>query len=240
MTSASAIANRLCRAEQSVPLVEPGSQSAPQQQTPETAPRADQSTPRVERASPSAPSQQAPETTSRLRPDYTNVFDGDVCRLFECPLHPGTLRDIDIQLRLVQKWALTREIVLVLAPFELFEVLGLETINLRPSMSTQTQQTPIDDFNNIRKPCDVMVASMALASVGLNLHHACHRGIVVQFPNSANNVLQAIARLVRPGQKYPVEWILLKVIISYYDQQELAMVVKYCRQLRVEGSFNPR
>jgi len=53
-----------------------------------------------------------------------------------------------------------------------------------------------------------------MAAYGLNLQDACHHGIIVQFPHSANTMLQCIAHIVRPGQARDADWKVLKVMFS--------------------------
>jgi hypothetical protein len=90
-----------------------------------------------------------------------------------------------------------------------------ETLNLRTGLGTN-RQLVLDQFKDPKSNVDAMVTSMAMGAYGLNLHEACHHGIVVQFPHSANTLLQCIGRLVRPNQRKVVDWVVLKVMLAYY------------------------
>jgi hypothetical protein len=114
-------------------------------------------------------------------------------------------------------------------------MLNFEVLNVRASSSVTARTDAVEKFNDKTDKVDFLVTSMELSSYGLNLQKACRRGVFVQFTFSSNAVLQAICRLIRPGQEGEVEWGLLKCGLTYNDYQEADMAAKFIHQLKLEG-----
>lgn len=53
---------------------------------------------------------------------------------------------------------------------------------------------------------DVLVTTMQLTALGLNMHKACARGLILQFPFGANTMVQAMYCLYRLRQSETVVW----------------------------------
>ncbi|KAL7798783.1 hypothetical protein V8C43DRAFT_313696 [Trichoderma afarasin] len=71
-------------------------------------------------------------------------------------------------------------------------------------------------------------------STGVNLHHACDRGILATFHFNAKTLQQVHGRLNRLGQKQAVIWHNVKVKDSFHDHQEHALLMKWVKQLSAE------
>jgi hypothetical protein len=93
----------------------------------------------------------------------------------------------------------------------------------------------ISEFNKNTLTIDVLVTSMSLSSYGVSLHRGCYRGIILEYPGTANAVWQAVYRLIRPGQTHRVLWRIFKVGMTYHDLQELDMVGGHAPQVVLQG-----
>ncbi|KAF3072859.1 hypothetical protein CFAM422_004886 [Trichoderma lentiforme] len=74
-------------------------------------------------------------------------------------------------------------------------------------------------------------------STGVNLHHACSRGILATFHFNAKTLQQVHGRLNRLGQKEAVIWHNIKVKDSFHDHQERMLLMKWVKQLSAECSL---
>ncbi|XXG99537.1 hypothetical protein Hte_005876 [Hypoxylon texense] len=118
------------------------------------------------------------------------------------------------------------------------ECCGFKTISIRSDHTMITRTRKIADFNDPSTEIDVLVTSMELSAFGLNLHKSCNKGIVVQYPWSANHLMQILGRLPRIGQARVVEWVIYHVSNTLYDRMQTIIYSKYVRQLAVESRID--
>lgn len=79
---------------------------------------------------------------------------------------------------------------------------------------------------------------MQLTALGLNMHKACARGLILQFPFGANTMVQAMYCLYRLRQSETVVWNIVKMAGSFYDDwQELRMLKKFADQVRIDSAI---
>ena len=104
-------------------------------------------------------------------------------------------------------------------------------------MNTRERSESCDEFNRRGSPYDVLATSSTIASCGLNLHHDCCRGLMLQFPWNANIGIQTFYRLIRMGQKSVVEWRIIKTRGTYYDLQEMRLCEKWAPMLLAEAAL---
>ncbi|CAK7236179.1 hypothetical protein SBRCBS47491_009548 [Sporothrix bragantina] len=112
--------------------------------------------------------------------------------------------------------------------------LGLEVESIRASHRPFERLTAVRRFNNPDERVDALVTSMAVSCFGLNLHNACHHGIVIQLSWFFTNLHQTFGRLVRLGQRESVEWTLIKADNTYANVQE-ARVCNQCATQILSG-----
>ncbi|KAI1765258.1 P-loop containing nucleoside triphosphate hydrolase protein [Hypoxylon sp. FL1150] len=118
------------------------------------------------------------------------------------------------------------------------EICGFKTLSIRSDHSMLSRSQMVADFNDPKSDVDILITSMELSAFGLNLHKACAKGIVVQYPWSANHLVQILGRLPRIGQKRSVEWVILHVSYTLYDRMATIVWSKYVRQLAVESRIH--
>ncbi|KAI0096176.1 hypothetical protein F4776DRAFT_669579 [Hypoxylon sp. NC0597] len=115
---------------------------------------------------------------------------------------------------------------------------GWNVSSIRADMGIFERNEKINEFNDPYSTIDILLTSMDLSAFGLNLHNACHKGIIVQWPWSANHLMQILGRLPRIGQKRYVEWIIYTMPGTLYDSMQTIVWSKYARQLAVESRIH--
>ncbi|KAI1765259.1 hypothetical protein GGR53DRAFT_281151 [Hypoxylon sp. FL1150] len=118
------------------------------------------------------------------------------------------------------------------------KIFGWNVSSIRADLDVFHRNMIIEDFNNPRSKVDILLTSMDLSAFGLDLHGSCNKGIVVQWPWSANHLLQMLGRLPRIGQKRHVEWIIYTMPGTLYDRMQAIVWSKYVRQLAVESRIH--
>ena len=107
--------------------------------------------------------------------------------------------------------------------------------SIRSAHNNQEREAAVNDFTDKDSKMSVFVLNAQTNVTGLNLHHHCHRGLVLQLFWNISTLVQAMGRIIRIGQTQPVHWHILRVKSSYYDVQEERMVKKFAETLRNEG-----
>lgn len=94
-------------------------------------------------------------------------------------------------------------------------------------------------FNNPKEKVDCLIISMALGSLGMNLHHACRSGMIIEWPPNAPTVSQTIGRLWRLGaeQAGTINWDIVKTSDSLDSYQESRLMHKQAVVLAAEGNI---
>lgn len=84
------------------------------------------------------------------------------------------------------------------------------------------------NFNDEEGDIKFLVLSSAVSSAGLNLHGACHNGILTDIVWNAGTLFQGTGRLFRIGQKRPITLKLVHIAGTVNDWIEDRVVRKVC------------
>ncbi|KAL5085555.1 hypothetical protein Trisim1_010169 [Trichoderma cf. simile WF8] len=117
---------------------------------------------------------------------------------------------------------------------------GVPTIHYMSRHSQTERDHAVEAFNNPATPYTCLVTSLQLSAFGVNLHKACHRGLILEQPINQAILLQAQGRLWRIGQKHDVHWKLLYTRDSFDCYIESRNLEKYATTLAAESGIDPR
>ncbi|KAF5531381.1 transcription regulatory SNF2 [Fusarium napiforme] len=115
--------------------------------------------------------------------------------------------------------------------------LCVETLNIRSSHTVDQRAQIVREFTNTQNRAEALVMSYQLGGFGLNLHGACHHGIIVEYPDNLPTMLHAFGRLWRMGQEHEVHWDVLYLEKSFDGWAESRMASKYADILAAEGDI---
>ncbi|KAF5967426.1 transcription regulatory SNF2 [Fusarium coicis] len=115
--------------------------------------------------------------------------------------------------------------------------LCVETLNIRSSHTVDQRAQMVREFTNTQNRAEASVMSFQLGGFGLNLHGACHHGIIVEYPDNLPTMLHAFGRLWRMGQEHEVHWDVLYLEKSFDGWAESRMASKYADILAAEGDI---
>ncbi|KAF5595345.1 transcription regulatory SNF2 [Fusarium pseudocircinatum] len=115
--------------------------------------------------------------------------------------------------------------------------LCVETLNIRSSHTVDQRAKMVREFTNTQNRAEALVMSYQLGGFGLNLHGACHHGIIVEYPDNLPTMLHAFGRLWRMGQEHGVHWDVLYLEESFDGWAESRMASKYADILAAEGDI---
>jgi hypothetical protein len=121
----------------------------------------------------------------------------------------------------------------------LLELAGIEYLTIQSHHKPEQRAAHVEKFNDVRSGVDVLLTSQAIGAVGLDLQHACCRGLMLNYHWSANHAMQMIGRLVRIGQKREVIWECLTIPGTIYELVEKMMWKKMFQQTAATGWFPP-
>lgn len=117
----------------------------------------------------------------------------------------------------------------------LLQLMGLRVVNIKATQTVEERSAVVSEFNDPDSDVDVLVTNHRVASVGIDLHHACCKGILLCWPWNANTLIQTMGRLIRIGQKREVEWLLITIAGTIFERHESIVWCKYARQLAAES-----
>ncbi|KAK4082218.1 uncharacterized protein Triagg1_2030 [Trichoderma aggressivum f. europaeum] len=117
---------------------------------------------------------------------------------------------------------------------------GVPTLHYMSRHSQTERDHAVEAFNNPATPYICLVTSLQLSAFGVNLHQACHRGLILEQPISQAILLQAQGRLWRIGQKHDVHWKILYSRDSFDCFIEAYNLEKYATSLAAESGIDPR
>ncbi|KAI0467902.1 hypothetical protein F4859DRAFT_524740 [Xylaria cf. heliscus] len=117
------------------------------------------------------------------------------------------------------------------------QMMGWEVLSIRSEHSVAERSRIIAKFNDPNTGPQILSTSMDLSAWGLNLHASCCKGIVVQWPWSANQLIQILGRLPRISQKRWVEWVIYNVPGTMYHRMQSIVFSKYVHQLAIESKI---
>ncbi|KAF4414693.1 Transcription regulatory SNF2 [Fusarium acutatum] len=115
--------------------------------------------------------------------------------------------------------------------------LCVETLNIRSSHTVDKRAQMVREFTNSQNRAEALVMSFQLGGFGLNLHGACHHGIIVEYPENLPTMLHAFGRLWRMGQEHEVHWDVLYLENSFDGWADSRMASKYADILAAEGDI---
>ncbi|KAG4263590.1 hypothetical protein FPRO03_09897 [Fusarium proliferatum] len=115
--------------------------------------------------------------------------------------------------------------------------LCVETLNIRSSHTVDQRAKMVREFNNPQNRVEALVLSFQLGGFGLNLHGACHHGIIVEYPDNLPTMLHGFGRLWRMGQEHEVHWDVLYLEKSFDGWADSRMASKYADILAAEGDI---
>ncbi|KAF5575162.1 hypothetical protein FPANT_11454 [Fusarium pseudoanthophilum] len=117
--------------------------------------------------------------------------------------------------------------------------LCVKTLNIRSKHDVDQRAHMVRQFNNANAEngAEALVMSFQLGGFGLNLHGACHHGIIVEYPENLPTMLHSFGRLWRMGQEHEVHWDVLYLESSFDGWTETRMVSKYADILAAEGQI---
>ncbi|RBA09768.1 hypothetical protein FPRO05_05704 [Fusarium proliferatum] len=115
--------------------------------------------------------------------------------------------------------------------------LCVETLNIRSSHTVDQRAKMVREFNNPQNRAEALVLSFQLGGFGLNLHGACHHGIIVEYPDNLPTMLHGFGRLWRMGQEHEVRWDVLYLEKSFDGWADSRMASKYADILAAEGDI---
>ncbi|KAK2809576.1 hypothetical protein FQN50_003629 [Emmonsiellopsis sp. PD_5] len=96
---------------------------------------------------------------------------------------------------------------------------GIDARIFHASLSMTERATLVQEFNNARNSCMVLVGAFAVSCVGLNLQHLCRNVVLLDRPCTESIVEQAIGRCWRLGQQRVVKIYEIQVPDSFNDRQ---------------------
>ncbi|KAL6822556.1 P-loop containing nucleoside triphosphate hydrolase protein [Trichoderma camerunense] len=117
---------------------------------------------------------------------------------------------------------------------------GVPTLHYMSRNSQTERDKAVEAFNDPTTPYICLVTSLQLSAFGVNLHKACHRGLILEQPISQAILLQAQGRLWRIGQKHDVHWKILYSRDSFDCYIESHNLEKYATTLAAESGIDPR
>lgn len=83
------------------------------------------------------------------------------------------------------------------------------------------------NFNHSASSSQILVANVHTLSSGVDLHMACHKGVMMNYHPSPNRVDQIEKSLGRILAKNPVTWHMIRCNDTYNDVQEMRAVNKW-------------
>ncbi|KAK0759222.1 hypothetical protein N5P37_008104 [Trichoderma harzianum] len=117
---------------------------------------------------------------------------------------------------------------------------GVPTLHYMSRNSQTERDKAVEAFNDPATPYICLVTSLQLSAFGVNLHKACHRGLILEQPISQAILLQAQGQLWRIGQKHDVHWKILYSRDSFDCYIESHNLEKYATTLAAESGIDPR
>lgn len=114
---------------------------------------------------------------------------------------------------------------------------GFNVRSIRAGTKLSQRNSIIQAFNDKSSRAQILVASLLNMASGVDLHHECHHGIIVNTHPSAMGDDHVKGRLRRRGQEHMPEWRVLHTMDTFNDYQEQNVLRKKVRLLAVTGVF---
>ncbi|KAL4981348.1 P-loop containing nucleoside triphosphate hydrolase protein [Aspergillus falconensis] len=110
------------------------------------------------------------------------------------------------------------------------DAMGMEVVTIEATQTAEERAAAAAHFNSPASGCQALLTTFGCGSLGLNLHQACHRTVILETPPNTNTLIQSIGRTHRVGQTHPQKvWILFQDhTVQRY--QEYNNLMKYLPQ----------
>ncbi|KAF5567439.1 dead helicase [Fusarium napiforme] len=119
------------------------------------------------------------------------------------------------------------------------EALGIRTLTVQSKHSQGERDAAVKKFNSPAYPISAMITSMKLSSLGVNFHHACCDGLIMEYPSNMGTQIQSLGRLWRMQQLKAVTWEILHQRDSYDAFLDARNCEKLAHNMAAEGNINP-
>lgn len=104
-------------------------------------------------------------------------------------------------------------------------------------MTDAERKEEVDTFNNPSNGKRFLVASVRTGALGLNLHHAADKIVVMDFPENIGFVIQIVGRLHRLGQQHEQRCWIVTVQHTYDQILQANAAHKFIPQLLGEANL---
>ncbi|KLP16284.1 Uncharacterized protein LW94_1843 [Fusarium fujikuroi] len=121
----------------------------------------------------------------------------------------------------------------------MLEALGIRTLTVQSKHSQGERDAAVKKFNSATYPVSAMITSMKLSSLGVNFHHACWDGLIMEYPHNMGTQIQALGRLWRMQQLKAVIWEILHQRHSYDAFLDARNCEKLAHNMAAEGNIDP-
>ncbi|KAH0524312.1 hypothetical protein TsFJ059_006841 [Trichoderma semiorbis] len=121
--------------------------------------------------------------------------------------------------------------------FAAMKMAGFHTLTVRSADKPDAKVEAVRLFCDPASEAQVFIANINMMSMGVNLHTACCKGVLVNMHFDAKTILQIYGQLNRLGQKNAVKWHNLKIKNSFHDHQERVLLTEWFQQLSAETSL---
>jgi hypothetical protein len=117
--------------------------------------------------------------------------------------------------------------------------LNFDVVSVRAAHTRRERDEACKTFNDPTSTCQVFVTSLQVAGHGLDLHHSCSEGMILQYPGSApvssrHSVDSSDLAL------YSVSFQIVKMRKTFAEWVEFCMCKKHSPQLLAEGGIPER
>jgi hypothetical protein len=117
------------------------------------------------------------------------------------------------------------------------DLLCLQYSELKAGQGVSEKHKIMMDFNDPDSPIRLCVTSFKNTAVGVNMHKACHRIVMLSIPENVNTLLQCIGRVHRIGQLL-IQLIWILGLEGTYDLLlQHKMVEKYRGEILAQGKL---
>ena len=116
--------------------------------------------------------------------------------------------------------------------------LGYHVGTLRAQHTPAERDKIVGAFNDPNSPVQILVTSLRVGATSYNLQKACHHMVVMDVPQGANILLQAIGRLFRIHQHHTVVCWIVTADATYDGPLQANAAVKFILQLTGQGEVS--
>ncbi|KAJ4243471.1 hypothetical protein NW762_014802 [Fusarium torreyae] len=89
---------------------------------------------------------------------------------------------------------------------EMILAAGYHSRDISNMSSHSDRGLAIYHFNDAKQGTDALITTFAVGKVGSNFYGACHRGLILEYPNNLDDLVSATSCLQSIGQTEAVQW----------------------------------